>query len=49
MSALLPCPQLITPTIAPIRQVVRVPETIDTFSLKGLAQALERVAQDCRR
>jgi hypothetical protein len=24
-------------------------ETIDTFSLKGLAQALDRVAQDCRR
>ena len=23
-------------------------ETIDTFSLKGLAQALDRVAQDCR-
>ncbi|HYW64872.1 MAG TPA: invasion associated locus B family protein [Bradyrhizobium sp.] len=24
-------------------------ETIDTFSLKGLAQALDRLAQDCRR
>ena len=24
-------------------------ETTDTFSLKGLAQALDRVAQDCRR
>ena len=24
-------------------------ETIDVFSLKGLAQALDRVAQDCRR
>ncbi|MGY3441696.1 putative small lipoprotein YifL [Bradyrhizobium sp. USDA 4473] len=24
-------------------------ETIDTFSLKGLAQALDRVGQDCRR
>ena len=24
-------------------------ETTDTFSLKGLAQALERLAQDCRR
>jgi hypothetical protein len=24
-------------------------ETIDTFSLKGLAQALDRIAQDCRR
>ena len=24
-------------------------ETIDTFALKGLAQALDRVAQDCRR
>jgi hypothetical protein len=24
-------------------------ETIDTFSLKGLAQALERLAQDCKR
>jgi hypothetical protein len=24
-------------------------ETIDTFSLKGLAQALDRVAQDCKR
>jgi Invasion associated locus B (IalB) protein len=24
-------------------------ETIDTFSLKGLAQALDKVAQDCRR
>ncbi len=23
-------------------------ETTDTFSLKGLAQALDRVAQDCR-
>ena len=23
--------------------------TIDTFSLKGLAQALDRLAQDCRR
>ena len=24
-------------------------ETIDTFSLKGLAQALDRIAQDCKR
>jgi hypothetical protein len=24
-------------------------ETIDTFSMKGLAQALDRLAQDCRR
>ena len=24
-------------------------ETIDTFSLKGLAQALDRIGQDCRR
>jgi Invasion associated locus B (IalB) protein len=24
-------------------------ETVDTFSLKGLAQALDRLAQDCRR
>jgi hypothetical protein len=24
-------------------------ETIDTFSMKGLSQALERLAQDCRR
>jgi invasion protein IalB len=24
-------------------------ETIDTFSLKGLAQALDKIAQDCRR
>jgi hypothetical protein len=24
-------------------------ETIDTFSLKGLAQALDRISQDCRR
>jgi hypothetical protein len=24
-------------------------ETIDTFSLKGLSQALDRIAQDCRR
>src|SRR5262249_6655605 len=24
-------------------------ETTDTFSLKGLAQALDRIAQDCRR
>jgi hypothetical protein len=24
-------------------------ETTDVFSLKGLAQALDRVAQDCRR
>src|SRR5579871_3316566 len=24
-------------------------ETLDTFSLKGLSQALDRVAQDCRR
>ena len=24
-------------------------ETADTFSLKGLAQALDRLAQDCRR
>ncbi len=24
-------------------------ETVDTFSLKGLAQALDRIAQDCRR
>ena len=24
-------------------------ETTDTFSLKGLAQELDRVAQDCRR
>jgi hypothetical protein len=24
-------------------------ETVDTFSLKGLAQALDKVAQDCRR
>ena len=24
-------------------------ETIDTFSLKGLAQALDRIAQECRR
>ncbi|HJZ20638.1 MAG TPA: invasion associated locus B family protein, partial [Bradyrhizobium sp.] len=24
-------------------------ETTDTFSLKGLAQALDKVAQDCRR
>jgi hypothetical protein len=24
-------------------------ETVDTFSLKGLAQALDRVAQDCKR
>ena len=24
-------------------------ETIDTFSLKGLAQALDRLAQDCKR
>jgi invasion protein IalB len=24
-------------------------ETTDTFSLKGLAQALDRVAQDCKR
>ncbi len=24
-------------------------ETIDTFSTKGLSQALDRVAQDCRR
>jgi invasion protein IalB len=24
-------------------------ETTDTFSLKGLAQALDRLAQDCRR
>ena len=24
-------------------------ETIDVFSLKGLSQALDRVAQDCRR
>lgn len=24
-------------------------ETIDTFSLKGLAQALDKLAQDCRR
>jgi hypothetical protein len=24
-------------------------ETVDTFSLKGLAQALDRVTQDCRR
>ena len=24
-------------------------ETIDTYSLKGLAQALDRLAQDCRR
>lgn len=24
-------------------------ETVDTFSLKGLAQALDKIAQDCRR
>jgi hypothetical protein len=24
-------------------------ETTDTFSLKGLAQALDRLAQDCKR
>jgi hypothetical protein len=24
-------------------------ETVDTFSLKGLSQALDRIAQDCRR
>jgi invasion protein IalB len=24
-------------------------ETTDTFSLKGLAQALDRAAQDCRK
>jgi hypothetical protein len=24
-------------------------ETVDTFSLKGLAQALDRIAQDCKR
>ena len=24
-------------------------ETTDTFSLKGLAQALDRIAQDCKR
>jgi hypothetical protein len=24
-------------------------ETVDTFSLKGLAQALDRISQDCRR
>jgi invasion protein IalB len=24
-------------------------ETTDTFSLKGLAQALDRISQDCRR
>jgi hypothetical protein len=24
-------------------------ETIDTFSMKGLAQALDKLAQDCRR
>jgi hypothetical protein len=24
-------------------------ETTDTFSLKGLAQALDKIAQDCRR
>jgi len=24
-------------------------ETTDTFSLKGLAQALDKVAQDCKR
>ena len=24
-------------------------ETTDTFSLKGLSQALDRLAQDCRR
>jgi invasion protein IalB len=24
-------------------------ETMDTFSLKGLAQALDRLAQDCKR
>ena len=24
-------------------------ETIDTFSLKGLSQALDKIAQDCRR
>jgi invasion protein IalB len=24
-------------------------ETIDTFALKGLAQALDRLGQDCRR
>jgi hypothetical protein len=23
-------------------------ETIDTFSLKGLSQALDRIAQDCK-
>jgi hypothetical protein len=28
---------------------VKGTETIDTFSLKGLSQALDRVAQDCRR
>ena len=24
-------------------------ETIDTFSLKGLSQALDRLSQDCKR
>ena len=24
-------------------------ETVDVFSLKGLSQALDRLAQDCRR
>jgi hypothetical protein len=28
---------------------VKGTETIDTFSLKGLAQALDRLAQDCKR